>query len=142
MTRLFLDTEFNGLGGELISMALVSDDGQAFYEVASIPEAIDPFVAEHVIPKLEKEPIGEQQFDNRLLFFLLKHDGCEIVADWPADFEHLCAAMTRLGKSCNWHNPVQFTMRLVETPVLTPANPHNALSDALALRDWWMLPKE
>lgn len=136
--RLFLDTEFNGFGGELISMALVSVDDQVFYEVLPIPAKLDPFVEGAVIPKLGKPPIEEHYFDNHLLSFLLKHDGCEIVADWPADFEHLCAALSRLGKSVGWHNPVQITMRLVESPTLTPHYPHNALSDALALRDWYM----
>lgn len=31
--RIYLDTEFNGHGGELISIALVDENGQDFYGV-------------------------------------------------------------------------------------------------------------
>jgi hypothetical protein len=135
---LFLDTEFNEFGGELISMALVSAYGTEFYEVLAIPEKPGDFVLEHVLPKLGREPLGQERFDNRLLAFLLDHPVVEVVADWPADFEHLCACMSRIGRRCGWSNPVEFTMRLVNAPALSPTTPHNALSDARALRDWWV----
>ncbi len=35
--NLFLDCEFNGFGGELISMALVDEHGLFFYEVLECP---------------------------------------------------------------------------------------------------------
>lgn len=145
--RLFLDTEYDGFGGELISMALVPEEvlpwlGEYFYEVLAVPTQPGDFVREHVLPKLLKDPIGQDRFDSRLLAFVHQHEGCEIIADWPADFEHLCASMTRLGRSVGWRCPVEFTMRLVNTPELKPKTPHNALSDACALRDWWVASRQ
>jgi hypothetical protein len=142
MQRLFLDTEFNEFGGELISLALVTEGGDSFYEVIAIPDTQGDFVRDHVLPQLEKEPIGQPQFDGLLLAFLLHHEDCEIVADWPADFEHLCCCLSRIGKALNWINPITFTMRLINTPALSPENPHNALSDARALRDWWVANRD
>ena len=138
MSRLFLDCEFNEFGGELISMALVSEDGREFYEVAAIPEVPGRFVADHVLTKLGKEPIGKEAFGLLLSEFLRDFADCEIVADWPADFEHLCAHFSAAGRDIGWKLPIHCTMRLITTPELFPVIPHNALSDAQALRGWWM----
>jgi hypothetical protein len=138
---LFLDTEFNGLRGKLISLALVSYDGRVFYEVASTPreDEVDPFVAEHVLPKLEQRPIGYFTMARKCVEWLKPFDGATVVADWPADFEHLCRLLTEVSAEQDFVMPLDLlTMKLVTSPPLKPANPHNALSDALALRDWWM----
>jgi hypothetical protein len=56
--------------------------------------------------------------------------------DWPADFEHLM----RLMCGCHYGDSfmIPCTMQLIVTPVgePKPTVPHNALSDAIALRDW------
>lgn len=140
MTTLFLDTEFNGLHGELISLALASDDGRVFYEVLDTSEmSIDPFVTEHVLPKLDQEPVTHLELCRKLVAFLRQFSGVEVVADWPADFEHLCRAMTQYAASTGeWDVPVELSMKLVTTPKLSPAMPHNAVSDAQALREWYV----
>ena len=47
--RYFLDTEFNGFGGELLSLALVPDEGdREFYVVLPLPDTLDPWVERHV----------------------------------------------------------------------------------------------
>ena len=139
MKRLFLDTEFNGFGGELISLALVPETYPVpWYGVRKLPDVPDPFVAEHVIPKLEEPPLGDLLFNASLCRYLLLFPDCEIVADWPADFEHLCNQLTFVGRELGWRLPFHCTMRLLETPALNSVNPHNALSDAQALRDWYV----
>jgi hypothetical protein len=146
--RLFLDTEFNEFGGELISMALVCDDEKGcheFYEVVAIPEKPGAFVAEHVLPKLGKDPIGAERFSTALTVFFRRMlmdgilDDYEIIADWPADFEHFANQLSLMGKENGWSVPFTCTMRLVRgDETIVPDNPHNALSDAHALRDWWL----
>gem|GEM_PF-4079500 len=43
--RYFLDTEFNGFGGALISLALVSEAGPSLYLIYGEPSAPDQFYA-------------------------------------------------------------------------------------------------
>ncbi len=51
---IFLDAEFNGFGGDLISIALVCADGQEWYQVAEIPASPHAFVAQHVVARTWK----------------------------------------------------------------------------------------
>lgn len=42
--RIYVDCEFNGFGGELMSMALVAEDGREWYNVLPLPRDIEPWV--------------------------------------------------------------------------------------------------
>ena len=89
---LYLDCEFNGHEGRLLSMGIVSNvTQQEFYETLVIPhdEVIDPWVLDNVIPKLHKPPIENTEFREKLHLYLLKHAGETIYADSPADHIHL-----------------------------------------------------
>lgn len=138
MVKLFLDTEFNGHGGELISMALVSDDGREWYEVRRMISLPGGWVTEHVMPKLNKVPLSVSEFQRSFKIFLADFDGCEFVADWPADFEHLCDMLSEISANNGFSIPIECSFRLVRgDDTIVPENLHNALSDARALRDWW-----
>lgn len=135
MSIVFLDTEFNAHGGDLISLALVSSGGDEFYEVVEKPKHPHLWVKEHVIPKLLKKPIGRDLVRKRAFKWL--QGATLIVADWPADFVHLLELMYKE------HDPsqafsVELRMELINSGKLFPTLPHNALSDAWALRDWYM----
>jgi hypothetical protein len=78
---IFLDAEFNGFGGELISIALVCEDGQEWYDVAEIPAEPHLFVVQNVLPVLGKEPIGRDRFAQSLAKFLTSVPEPVIVAD-------------------------------------------------------------
>ena len=57
--RYFLDTEFNGFGGALISLALVPEHGdQEYYATLPLPEPVHPWVERHVVPYLGSVPGG------------------------------------------------------------------------------------
>ena len=56
---------------------------QHFYEVLNIPTEPDPFVAEHVLPKLERCASGETRFNDLLSEYLLKYYDATVIADWP-----------------------------------------------------------
>ena len=141
--RLFLDTEFNEFGGELISMALVSEYGMEWYEVRKMTSAPGEWVSQHVIPKLDKVPLESHEFRASFQGFIHAFDGCEIIADWPADFEHFNALLSGVGADAGFSIPIECTMRLVRgDATIIPENPHNALSDARALRDWWVRHNE
>src|SRR5574343_1488800 len=53
--RMWIDTEFNEYRGELISLALVSEDGREWYGVRFC-DAPGWWVREHVMPHLNQEP--------------------------------------------------------------------------------------
>lgn len=143
---LYLDTEFDGFGGDLISLALYNPNGESFYEVkrgiimnpshsmaSGIAKKLDPWVVEHVIPVLGKAPIGWRAFEETLKAYLLRHSGVRIVADWPEDFIHL---FRYLYGEKGWQLEFECTAELVMSGPLHSAIPHNALEDAKALADW------
>lgn len=137
--NLYLDTEFDGHGGTLISLALVGDNGSKWYGLFD-SFCGDPWVAEHVAPKLyalNPTISGDRETVRFSLGeFLTDRAGCTIWADWPADFGHLMSLMC--GDSYNESFMIQCTMQLIVTPPGEPKPefPHNALSDAEALMRW------
>lgn len=141
--RLFLDTEFNGFGGELISMALVGEDGREFYRVLALPVEYDPWVEENVVPHLQALPAPVATSYDELAMWLNNYlaglRDFVIIADWPADFEHFANLLSLIGKNGGFKEAFPCTMRLINVSgQLKPEVPHNALSDARALRDWYM----
>lgn len=136
--KLYLDTEFDPPTETLISMALVGDRGAEWYCVVDVPKQPAPWVAEHVIPHLGEEPVGIKAFQFSLEAFLLEADGAEIYADWPEDFTHLSRALSAISARRGYKLLLTCSMHLIESGELRPAVPHNALSDARALRDWHM----
>jgi hypothetical protein len=142
--RYFLDTEYNGIGGALLSLALVPDDGDELYLTLQSDEPIVDWVAQHVVPYLDM--VSEQLSCPRLkrrdaahaLERYLRHDEAPlIIADWPEDIAQFCELMiTGPGDMVDVRH---VTFRLMPmNNFSTAANskvPHNALHDARALRD-------
>ena len=132
--KLYLDTEFNGHGGDLISIALAGDDGSTFYAEAPEPRVWNEWVFDNVFPHLHHKPEEMTLLRFRLREYLRSRGGASIFADWPADFEHLMRLMT--GSSYDESFMVECTLHLLRGTDPQPETPHNALSDAVALRDW------
>ena len=137
--RLWLDTEFNGFRGELISMALVADDGCSWYQVLPCDRPV-PWVARHVMPKLGRQPIhkvrghAEQLLSISLRRWLRQFDRVHIVADWPEDIGHFCRSLI-IGHGDRIETPpLSFEIRTdLPSTADTSHIPHNALEDARAL---------
>ena len=142
--RYFLDTEYNGFGGSLLSLALVPEDGDELYLTLKSDEPIVEWVDRHVIPYLDAVP--EQLSCPRLsrhdaahaLELYLRHDPDPLIhADWPEDISQFCnLLMTGPGEMV----PVPATtFQLVPlggfSTAANSAVPHNALHDARALKD-------
>lgn len=136
--RLFIDCEFNSLGGQLISMALVSEDGnKEFYEVVKMMEPVDMWVKENVMPILGKNPIDYDVFQSRLNAFLKQIPNVTIMADYPIDIMHLCKAM-ETGPG-DWFEIQPLTMVIDDDlSAKQSKQPHNALEDSRALRLSWL----
>ena len=143
--RYFLDTEYNGFGGALLSLALVPDDGdEEFYVTIAHDGPLDPWVERHVVPFLDMvpEPLRSPRLSRdaaaEALASWLQHDPApHIVADWPEDLSHF--AMLLVTGPGRMLSVPPFTLAFEPlnnfSTAANSAVPHNALHDARALRD-------
>lgn len=129
--KLFLDCEFNEFKGDLISMALVSEDGREWYEVVPC-NSPGAWVAQHVMPILGKPALPDKAALTSSLFsFLRQFDRIHVVADWPEDIAHFCEALIT-GPGYRIDTP-PLTMEVLR--IDAPSDlPHNALADAYGIR--------
>ena len=132
--RIFIDGEWNSYGGELISLALVAEDNRSFYEVLGCFKP-DPWVKENVMPKLGKQWVSFVELRTKLEVFLNQFDSVHIIADWPEDIMWFCKMLVT-GPGTRLDTP-PLTMQILRVDTVSK-NPHNALADAQALRDWYV----
>ena len=143
--RYFLDTEYNGFGGALLSLALVpEDDGEEFYVTIAHDGALEPWVDRHVVPFLDMVPEGlkaprlSRAAAAEALAAWLQHDPApQIVADWPEDLAHFAMLLVTGPGLMQAVPPFSLYFEPLNN-FSTAANsrvPHNALHDARALRD-------
>ena len=151
LMRYFLDTEFNGFGGTLISLALVSEEGETIYLSLSDNEIegldIEPWVRKNVLPVLsapgaQPERLPRKDWARRLASYFKSASSIDIVADWPDDIRYLMQAITvRPGEMIPLPD---FTISCRHVPSwptrLKGAVRHNALWDARALREVVLRP--
>lgn len=130
--NIFLDTEFNGHNGELISMGLIDESYRTWYEVAPLPEVIDPWVLENVIPKLNKNSIDLISMRKSLYEYLKKYSNPTIIVDWNADIKHFCDMLNNNTYLESLHYACKFELLNASLNVKS-RRPHNALYDAEAL---------
>jgi hypothetical protein len=142
--RYFLDTEYNGWGGALLSLALVPEDGEELYLTLDWDGTLDPWVERHVVPYLDTVPDGlvsprlsRGDAARALAHYLAGDPAPLIVADWPEDLA-LINALLLTGPGIMVEVPALSFQFLPLSGFSTAANsavPHNALHDARALRD-------
>jgi hypothetical protein len=131
--KLYIDTEFNSFGGELISMALAAEDGSSWYAAITPSAPLHPWVEEHVMPVLHIEQGTRAELQASLAAYLARFDTVHIVADWPEDIAHFCGILitgpgTRIDTP---HTTMEIDRGLDSGKSLCP---HNALLDAVAIR--------
>ncbi len=132
---LWLDTEFNGFGGALISMALVDEVGASVYFALPCDNPV-PWVAEHVMPVLGIAPTTRRAAQASVRMFLHRFARANIVANWPDDIKHFCAFMVDGPAECLVTPPLTFELRTDLGGTADRSSvPHNALQDAIALRN-------
>ena len=130
--KLWLDTEFNGWEGDLISMGITSEDGKEFYEVLEFNNPV-PWVKENVVPLLLKDSISKGLFSKRLERYLSQWSSVEVIADWPRDLELFYSSLL-LRNGWMISIPKQMTTSLVRGLDVQSLLPHNAIEDARALK--------
>jgi len=135
--RYFLDAEFNGFGGDLISLALVPEDQGAAPFYAALPCAAPvPWVVQHVLPVLRTQPISRAEMSAKLAAYLAQDEEPVVIGDWPEDIAHLALLMVT-GPGWRMPSP-RIRFDLLDLPLFdsegTSEVPHNACFDARALR--------
>jgi hypothetical protein len=142
--RYFLDTEFNGTGGALLSLALVPDDGDELYLTLKVGEPLGDWVERNVVPYIDSVPeqlscprLAKRDAAQALEQYLRGDEDPFIVADWPEDVAQFCSLLiTGPGEMLDLR---YLTFRVVPFSNFSTAEnsrvPHNALHDARALRD-------
>lgn len=144
--RYYLDTEFDGFGGELISLALAAEDGHELYLANNkffndASAVTDSWVRENVHPILDlgtrPEVLPLDRFPRQLMRFIGTDNSPHFISDWPDDIRYLCQTMiTGPGKMISM--PLQFSFTVVRVDAyptdLKGAVQHNALWDARALK--------
>jgi hypothetical protein len=150
--RYFLDCEYNGFGGALLSLALVPEaGGEDLYLTFACTDPIEPWVERNVMPFIDKVPdglklqqMGREQAAQVIAMYLAGDAEPEILADWPTDIELLCSLLTFAPGKIVALPDMRF--RLLSLGRFSPAEnsavAHNALHDARALRDHVMASED
>ena len=142
--RYFLDTEYNGWGGALLSLALVPDDGEELYLTLDWQGLLEEWVERNVLPYLDAVPeslvsprMSRADAARTVAHYLAGDPDPLIVADWPEDLA-LFNALLVTGPGVMAEVPPLRFQFIPLTGFSTAANskvPHNALHDARAFRD-------
>lgn len=141
--QYFLDTEFNGFGGALISLGLVREDGPSLYLIYKMPKRTAPFVRSRVQPNIFRVPPGvvarnvsQGEGARAIEAFLHGDTDALIIADWPSDLSLFCEALMLEPGIMVPITRLRFELHRVSSyPTdLSGAVEHNACWDAMALR--------
>jgi len=140
--KYYLDCEFNGYLGELLSLALVCENGRELYlfNIDRLENTIG-WVKENVLPVVTArgaEPLCStlDQIGPRLEEFFEGDENPHIVVDWPDDIKYLCEVLiTGPGEMVGVPRMTFELVRVDAYPTDLPgAVQHNALWDARALK--------
>jgi len=134
--KVFIDCEFNSYQGELISMALVAEDGREMYCRLPIDsDGIHPWVAEHVLPVMSvgsaPECVEHSDLPYSIESFLSPYDRVHLVADYPDDARFFCEYLIT-GPGERVDTP-PLTIEIIRDDADSEV-PHNALHDARGIR--------
>ena len=137
--RYFLDVEFNGFGGELISLALVpeADDMPPFYGAVRCAQPT-PWVSKHVLPVLNIEPVDRATIARHFETYLGDDPDPLLIADWPEVIAHAAMLMVIAPGRRMALDRIRFEMldSIGFDSAAMSAVPHNAYHDAMALRTY------
>lgn len=145
MDRFYIDCEFDGHNGPLLSMAIVAERNDFSLYMRTFRSAKDPWVRTNVMPLMDEHYADtdiacfEDEFGDHLKNFMEPADAPVIIADSPVDIARFCRAIST-GDDGNWSSTdyprMTFEVHNVDCyPTDLPgAVQHNAWWDAMALR--------
>ncbi|MCA3277631.1 MAG: hypothetical protein ING26_19165 [Roseomonas sp.] len=144
--NFYIDCEFDGHNGPLLSFAMVRDDGYGLHVVARDIIISDPWVANNVFPIIDSHnadiscSVRINEVGRVLRDFIGACQYPKIIADSPVDIGRFCRAIST-GSDGGWmpadYPGMTFIVRNVDCypTTLEGAVQHNAWWDAMALRE-------
>ncbi len=143
--KYYLDCEFDGHNGALLSLALVREDSRSIH-IETSAVATDPWVVANVVPLMDKNeatthPLVHPLQVGKLVREFMAHDDHPVViADSPVDIARFCQAVSTTQGGNYMPNEwprITFEVHDVDCyPTTLPgAVQHNAWWDAMVLRD-------
>ena len=141
--RYYIDCEFDGHNGPLLSMAIVRDDDYSIH-MRIAQEAKDPWVRKNVMPLMDQHKATQSGIVyindvGAVIRTFIDTDEPTIIADSPVDIGRFCAVIST-GADGGWASADYPFMRFEVHNVdcyptsLSGAVQHNAWWDAMALR--------
>jgi hypothetical protein len=143
--RFYLDCEFDGHNGPLLSLALVRSDGHSVH-IRTDAEPLDPWVIANVMPIMRSHNATKDvwttmnEVGNTIRDFIGDCACPVIIADSPVDIGRFCRALST-DSDGEWASADYPAMRFeVHNVDCYPTNlpgavQHNAWWDAMALRE-------
>lgn len=144
MSIYYIDCEFDGHNGPLLSIAMIRDDGRDIHIEADV-KAADPWVIANVVPLLDCHEamdcirVAGDEVGDIIKAFIGGDISPIIIADSPVDIGRFCTALST-GADGGWASAdyplMTFEVHNVDCyPTGLPcAVQHNAWWDAMALR--------
>jgi hypothetical protein len=134
VVRFWIDGEWNDFKGDLISLALVCEDGSEWYEVLECNNP-SPWVARHVLPVTQKHPVSKAQMQVSLSKYLARYPAVHIIADWPEDIERFCALLITGPGEMLMLRQIRLTFEIDRDLDSNGSKiPHQALADARSMK--------
>jgi hypothetical protein len=145
VSKYYIDCEFDGHSGPLLSLAIVREDGRSIH-IATSAEAKDSWVQANVMPLMGKHAatlnwsqVAPNDVGTVIRQFLGDEQAPVIVADSPVDIGRFCTALTTSatgGWASAEYPRMTFEVHNVDCypTTLAGAVQHNAWWDAMALR--------
>jgi hypothetical protein len=148
MARFYIDCEFDGHNGPLLSVALAHENGRSIH-IRTDQRATDPWVIANVEPLMESfgresdfvtssvVPLNDVGLEIR--WFIGNEPQPKIIADSPVDIARFCQAIST-GADGGWCSTDYERMTFIVENIdcyptdLPGALQHNAWWDAMALR--------
>jgi hypothetical protein len=153
LEAFYIDCEFDGHNGQLLSIAMVRGDGRSLHVKVENAIVVDPWVQENVLPIMDAHhadlswTVRPNEVGTPLRGFIGDCQNPTIIADSPVDIARFCRAIST-GEDGGWHSTDYAGMTFVVHNVncyptaLEGAVQHNAWWDAMALRakahDAWL----
>lgn len=153
--KYYIDCEFDGHGGPLLSIAMVSYNGPSIH-IRTTEIARDQWVIENVVPLMDRHdadmeatlPVnGVGEALRRFINMFPGAQSIDVIADSPVDIGRFCQAIST-GEDGGWASTeyprIDFEVHNVDCypTTLEGAVQHNAWWDAMALREKLNQPEQ